>query len=433
MREQRLPYLVEADGLSADLGTFADSKRAPIHRWFEYPAGFSWKAVCYVLRRHGIGPGQVVYDPFVGTGTTVVECQKAGVSSVGVEAHPFVCWVAATKCRRDYDARALAEVAEDIFSAVRSRLSRGGKPRGGAVPALVRKCFSEENLRVLLTVREVIEGGVAAWARDFFKLALTCTLRRASRAATGWPYIAPKKEIQERPALECFERQVREMLADLDSVASASREVQATIVLGDARHAPLADATFDLAFTSPPYLNNYDYADRTRLESYFNGVAATWGEISEQVRAHLIMAATTQVIRSAYDPGRIVSAQVKDAAPRVAREIQAKVNQLGQRRKGRGGKKSYDIMVGQYFNDMAAATAETWRVLKPGAALVMILGDSAPYGVHIPTEQYLAQIGMGLGFRRYEIETLRARGGKWAGNPQRHHVPLRESMVTLYK
>lgn len=39
--------------------------------------------------------------------------------------------------------------------------------------------------------------------------------------------------------------------------------------------------SIDLLITSPPYLNNYDYADRTRLEMYFFGWAHSWRDITE--------------------------------------------------------------------------------------------------------------------------------------------------------
>ncbi|EQD79409.1 DNA modification methyltransferase, partial [mine drainage metagenome] len=104
----RRPLAPQSSGGASELdisqfGTFADSKGAPIHRWFQYPAGFSFRAVEYALDTFGIRPGQRVYDPFTGTGTTEVTCKGRGVSSGGTEAHPFVVRIAQTKVRWDYD------------------------------------------------------------------------------------------------------------------------------------------------------------------------------------------------------------------------------------------------------------------------------------------------------------------------------------------
>ncbi len=99
----------------------------------------------------------------------------------------------------------------------------------------------------------------------------------------------------------------------------------------------------------------------------------------------------------------------------------------------KGGKKSYDHLVAGYFNDMYQVLRDCFRVLKNGASAVFVLGDSAPYGVHVPTDELIGDIGVAIGFRRYTLDVLRGRGDKWRANPQRHSVPLRESMVTLEK
>jgi hypothetical protein len=139
------------------------------------------------------------------------------------------------------------------------------------------------------------------------------------------------------------------------------------------------------------------------------------------------------VNRNDYNVSDIVSPQLKAVEPHVARLVQDSVFSLSERRLVKGGKKSYDIMVGQYFNDMTAVLADIFRVLKSKAAFTLILGDSAPYGVHIPTEHWLGIIGCGLGFGRFTVQQLRTRGDKWRGNAQRHHVGLKESLLTLYK
>ncbi len=87
---------------SERLGTFRDSLRAPIHRWFKYPAGFSFKLVEALIEYYKLDADSWLLDPFVGCGTTSVVA-KQHINSVGVEAHPFVHWVARIKCFWEYD------------------------------------------------------------------------------------------------------------------------------------------------------------------------------------------------------------------------------------------------------------------------------------------------------------------------------------------
>ena len=74
-----------------------------------------------------------------------------------------------------------------------------------------------------------------------------------------------------------------------------------------------------------------------------------------------------------------------------------------------------------------------YRVLRPGRQFVLVLGDSAPYGVHVRTDEIMGELARAVGFSEHEVTVIRARGGKWSGNSQRHKVPLRESIVTITK
>jgi len=420
------------------LGTFQDNLRAPIHRWFKYPAGFSYRLVEALMDDRGLVPGNWILDPFVGCGTTAVVAKERGINSIGIEAHPFVWWVARVKCFWEYD---MSSLHRSMLTLIR-HLHQARWDEVGTVdkyPALVHKCYSPANLQKLDFIRETIyQLDCPDEERDFFLLALTDTLRTASRAGAGWPYIAPSKyhEKQERDAIEAFCQQVQAMYKDL-LVVQGRRQLhvrsECLLLQMDARDPyPVEPESIDLAVTSPPYLNNYDYADRTRLEMYFLGWARSWRDITEQVRDRLIVAATTQIRRSAF-PDHPLSDDVREVAPRVYAELSDKIHQLEERRRHKGGKKSYDLMVAGYFNDMLQVLKQVYRVLKKGSEFVLVLGDSAPYGVHIPTEEYLGELGLGVGFREYRIQPLRTRGEKWGHNPQRHKVMLKESLLTLFK
>lgn len=430
-------YMSAAEVSSERLGTFQDNLRAPIHRWFRYPAGFSYKLVETLIDDKHLVPGHWLLDPFVGCGTTSVVAKERGINVVGIEAHPFVWWVAKIKCFWEYDMRSLHRSMLRLISHLH-QANPGTAEAVNKYPALVHKCYSLANLQKLDFIRDAIARmDCSDEERNFFLLALTDTLRTASKAGTGWPYIAPSKyhEKQERDAIEVFCHQVQVMYKDLLLIQERrnSQQAECRLLLMDAREPyPIEPESIDLAVTSPPYLNNYDYADRTRLEMYFLGWARSWRDITEQVRDKLIIAATTQIRRTEF-PDDPLSPELQELAPRIYSELRDKIHQLNKMRLCKGGKKSYDLMVAGYFNDMLQVLKQVYRVMKRGSEFVLVLGDSAPYGVYIPTEEYLGELGLAVGFGGYRIRELRERGGKWGHNPQRHKVMLKESLLTLAK
>lgn len=422
-------------------GTFKDSLGAPVHSWFTYPAGFSYKAVTAALKRFGIAPGDVVYDPFAGSGTTLVVAKTAGIHSVGVEAHPFVYRIAQAKLCWDVPQRQVIEVIETVNRRLKAYAATQALVDNleAEFPALILKCYQRKTLADLWALRDLVMAQpVEPATREFFFVVITALLRTVSSAATGWPYIAPRKQkvtALDKDVLTEFIQLATRMYNDLVKIKqhAAPGYAAATHLLvnqsSEETRNILAAASVDHVFTSPPYLNNFDYADRTRLELYFWGEAQSWGDISEQVRARLMTSATTQVTRS--DDRYTLSAEFRTACPQPYAFVADAVQQLSERRKSKRGKKSYDAMVAGYFNDIFKILRDVRRVIKPGRTAVFVLGDSAPYGVHIPTDRLIGEIGVALGFEAFVIEVLRTRGDKWKANPQRHNVALRESVVLL--
>jgi DNA modification methylase len=434
-------YQAESAGVISTrerLGTFQDNLRAPIHTWFKYPAGFSYKLVETLIEEHKLGTDSWLLDPFVGCGTTSVVAKQYNVNSIGIEAHPFVHWVAQVKCFWEHDMEQLRRDINRLLTHLHCIPPFPGPEALVDFPELVHKCYSDKNLWILKFIRDSIEVFAGTnEERDFFRLALTATLRIASKAGTGWPYIAPSKyhEKNERPALEAFSQTVQEMYQDLATVLANYQPapIQTQLLLMDTRQPyPLEPESVDLAVTSPPYLNNYDYADRTRLEMYFFGWVKSWQDITTQVRDKLIIAATTQIRRTDFEDN-LLNRDLCDLEPRLYKELTDKICQLSKERLHKGGKKSYDLMVAGYFNGLLQVLKQVYRVLKPYASFVLVLGDSAPYGVYIPTEEYLGRLAMALGFRNYHVQNLRERGGKWKHNTQRHKVMLKEGLLLLQK
>src|SRR5438309_9991198 len=57
------------------------------HDWYRFVLSYPAHLVQDYLTRFGVDSTQTVLDPFCGTGTTLVECKKLGIPSIGVESN----------------------------------------------------------------------------------------------------------------------------------------------------------------------------------------------------------------------------------------------------------------------------------------------------------------------------------------------------------
>ena len=347
--------------LDADYGTFKDSRKAPIHRWFQYPAGYSFKLVEEKIRSHGIMPSDgPIFDPFLGTGTTALAAQGMGHDVIGIEAHEFVHKVAKTKLQwPKYNTEIIRLWLEEIEAHINLPLViSGAKADFQTIPELVKKCYSDSNLLLLLKIKHAINITSDQKHQPLLDLSLTATLRTASHAGTGWPYVAPSKygsKKEEKSGLSEFVKHTKMFIQDIEKMKTTTEGLsKCSVISGDSRahQKEIEDESVSITICSPPYLNNYDYADRTRLETYFFGHAKDWADITEKYRDKLMVAATTQTKRTGFQPENCMSEEFCRVAPELADLITSKVVELSKIRKTKGGKKSYDIMAASYFNDI---------------------------------------------------------------------------------
>ncbi len=412
------------DGVAASKtsSTFADNLKLPIHRWFRYSAGFSalWtREVIQTAIASRVGPVRVL-DPFAGSGTVVIEAAGLGCEAIGVESHPFVARIADVKIRRDVDPEGYQPYIQNILKRA-TRIA----PSIDHYPALIRKCYPDEPLveldRLRLAWTETTDSPYYAhgW------LTLASILRQCSPVGTAsWQYVLPKKTkaIVAAPRV-AFRAKAAQISNDMRGWNRGFPS--GVLVQADAREMTEVESGWaTLVVTSPPYPNNFDYADATRLEMSFFGDVTEWSGLQESVRKHLVRSCTQHVSPIVRQTQEMI------AAPEVAaiREgLFAACTQLESEREGHAGKKNYHTMVAAYFLDMAKVWNQLRRVTAKGGRVCFVIGDSAPYGVYIPVDQWMGELALAAGFRSVTFEKIRDRNTKWKN--RKHRVPLKEGRL----
>ncbi|MBI3465754.1 MAG: DNA modification methylase [Planctomycetes bacterium] len=402
--------------------TFVNNMTLPVHRWFRYSAGFSAKWVEQVIRDFRGGDPVRVFDPFAGSSTTLLAAEAEGVESWGIDAHPFVYRIGRAKLQWRSDPEAYLRMIHEI-----RRVAATITPQTTGYPPLISKCYDEATLADLDALRQAFDfvkddspASELAW------LTILSILRKTSHAGTAqWTYVLPKKQKKcPQNASAAFDECSRMIYHDMLSGQSLDGP-RACLLQGDARNCQdIAQHGANLVITSPPYPNNYDYADATRLEMSFMGEIRGWGDLQESVRRHLVRSCSQHV------PERAVDLEAVLASPELdpIREDAARVcHQLAEIRLTKGGKKTYHLMVACYFRDLAQVWQALHQVCSEQARVCFVIGDSAPYGVYVPVIPWLGALAIAAGFRSYRFEQTRARNIKWKN--RKHRVPLQEGRL----
>ena len=407
---------------AASSSTFTNNMKLPVHRWFRYSAGFSASWADSVIAAQQAEGSVRVLDPFSGSGTTLLCAEDQNVESIGIESHPFVARIARAKLLRRSDPDEYREFATGVLS----RAKRETASIVGYGP-LIQKCYHDEALADLDRLRRALESAAdGSAASELTWLTLVAILRRVSHVGTAqWQYILPKKS--KKTAASPFAA-FREMISLIhrDMVAASNLDAPfARVIQGDARTCEgVPDQFANLVLTSPPYPNNYDYADATRLEMTFMGEISGWGDLQHSVRRFLVRSCSQHVPERAVNLDEVLAAA--ELAP-IAAEIEAVCRQLAEVRQSKGGKKTYHLMVACYFLDLAQTWLALRRVCDSPSLVCFVIGDSAPYGVYVPVADWLGRLALAAGFRSFRFEKTRDRNIKWKN--RKHRVPLCEGRL----
>ncbi|WP_239083998.1 hypothetical protein [Asanoa ishikariensis] len=223
------------------------------------------------------------------------------------------------------------------------------------------------------------------------------------------------------------------MAEDIHNWDWADRQQSHAVVAGDSTRRSswelIAPASAAGCVSSPPYLNNFDYADATRLELYFWGEVRTWAEMCSTVRAGMVTATTQQSSVAAARSAEAFLAQHGT----VADEVADLATKLRDERKQRPRGKEYDRVVPEYFASMSQILANLSLALATNSCAVWLVGDSAPYGVYIDTPGIIGRLAREHGFGVKQDVKLRKRGQRWSGNAARHNLELSERLILLHR
>lgn len=418
------------DFLHSEIGSAKDNFRSPVHNWYKFTAGFSYKFVDCILDDEVKTIKRIVFEPFAGCGTTLVSSQKKGVKAIGNEGQEFMLDIIKAKLNWNIDEFQCVKNLKNLDSYVRDNFDNFDIEKN--THPLLQSLYDTDTLRTLYLIRNGLFETETEEMRLFFKLALSQTMHKSAIHPIAVPYISRSKMLANSGnAWEKFQTTAFQMLSDIKPLKNISRT--SDIYLQDSRHMndQIGDGSCNICITSPPYLNNLDYGEVSKVHTHFFDITNNWNDITNKVRKKLVTGATTHYREADFDLDIFKQSEFALSNQDVFQGLSKSFFQIKEIAKTRKGKKSFDILMMHYFEDMYYVLKEIKRVLAPNCKAFLILGDSAPYGVHISTTEVLGNISKSVGFNNYKIYKIRSRGTKWKSLKNRHSIELSENVLVL--
>lgn len=408
------------------------------HNWYRFVLSFPPHLVRHYIQKFKVKKGNVILDPFCGTGTTMVESKQNKISSVGIEANPFAHFASSVKINWNIDTKVLESVVRDVAVQTRDILKSQGIDDNSllngnikeqqlstldknAQRLLITNSISPLPLHKTLTLLSILKKHERKPFYEHLLLALANALVFKISNLRFGPEVGVGKPKPDYPVIQAWISEIRKMIQDIDLVKGSSYP-ECISKFGDSREIGkiLEPESVDAVITSPPYPNEKDYTRTTRLESVILGFISDLEEL-RSFKKTLLRSNTRGIYKNDDDDKWILD---NKRILELADSIEKKRIELG---KSSGFEKLYGKVTLQYFGGMAKHFANLRPVLKKGALLAYVVGDQASYfRIMIRTGEILAEIAQSLGYELVDSDLFRTRFATATSSE------LREEVVVLH-
>lgn len=332
-----------------DLNSYKN-KNYLTHNFHSYPAKFVPQIPEIVIEKLS-KPGDIILDPFCGSGTTLVEAKLLGRNSVGFDINPIAILITKSKTTILNELQ-FAKVRKNVIKIQKTFNSHStNKSKKYEIPHILNvDLWFQKNVQTeLAIIKKIIELEKDMNVRDFMLTAFSAIITSVSNQISDTKYASTNKNIKDGQTVKKFTQKIDNMIERLREFSYQTKNTDAIVHnCSVVSIKPIKKESIDLIITSPPYANTYDYYlyHRHRME---------W---------------------LGYDF-------------RAAQSLE-----IGSRNKH----SDEDMAIQSYLDSMKSVFTELNRVLKKNKYFVIIIGDSIKDGKLIKMNEEYTKIGQECGF-----------------------------------
>lgn len=327
-----------------------------------------------------------VYDPFAGSGTTLVEARLHGLNSVGVDLNPLAILMEKVKTKL-LDNDELEEIKTKLFNDILSEkdlFNSGHSPLNYPNFKNIDYWFKEYVIIDLQIIKDQIMKIKSEKYREFFLVAFSVTTRYVSNTRNNefkMYRMTPKKLEQWQPNVfdKFFEFTNRNIEHNRTSKKMTG---MVKTILGSSNYVPeINDNSFDLLITSPPYGDS----KTTVAYGQFSRASLQWLDLDE------LPADQVPKLDSKLLGGKVTSKKLhKTGSSKLDNQL-LEIAEVDEKRA---------LEVSQFYEDLYETLKEIKRVMKPESYQFWVTANRTVKGIQLTTDEIITELFLTLNVKK---------------------------------
>lgn len=393
------------------LVNFSQTLDLPIHNWFYYQEGFSPVLVKRILEKLSIKKGSVLFDPFSGSGTSMLSGKELGMKTYGFELNQFSHHMIMAKTL-NYSKKDL-EIVKNFKIPQYQKINN---PYEKYELRIIENLFEREDFEQIENLKKKINRMKNKKSKIILFACLLSILSQVSKYRKGGNGLKRKRRFSQTDPYEIFDKKRNEFLKDLENQNGFEPKVKNDTCLNMEKY---SIPPIDISIFSPPYANCFDPFEVYKIELWVGEFVTSYDELRHRRKTALTSNLNANITKDVND----------------IHKTELLVNILNYLSEKELWNKKIPQMLNVYFNDMFNVLQKIYKNTKRNGYCVIVVGNSAYGNLPIPTDLILAQIGQKIGFDVCEIIVAR----KNETSSQQHlklkeyTEYLRESIIILKK
>lgn len=353
------------------------SMKELVHSLHPYPAMLMPLIARTMFNEYGNGKETVFFDPYVGSGTTLVEAQYYGAKkAIGIDLNPLAILLSRTKTENiniNEIENNINEFYQYLFNAKEIEIPKF---------SIINSWFSQNSIYELAIIRKFILGIQKDSCRDFFQTSFSEVVRSSSETRNGEfkLYRMSKKSLEkfDPKPIEMFKKIINRNLNILKGI-NYQKNTEVLLynenVFDIPKHKELLNSV-DLIITSPPYGDSHT----TVAYGQFSRLSNEWLDIKDAGTLDRRLLGGVKVADQFFDIEELDSAieQIKTNDKKFTRE------------------RSWEVTA--FYHDYQKSIEAISKTVKKSGYVVYVVGNRRVRNVELPLDVITYKMFEKLGF-----------------------------------